>query len=305
MTYSTYINGLARCEIFNEYRYPCIKMSACVHIRLTRSLCYLLVAGVTVFLLYHFVIEYRERVATRNILISTAQQAALSSEFARSWQRSPTDIELDDLLKVLIRKELAYREASKLALGHDDANVRRRLQHLLEELAVTAASQEAPAQEDLQFYLDENADEFRVDPLLTFHQIYFDNTHNVIGADAAARFMLGKLQNQDFPDDISKLGDPSSLPALFNDVQGFDVATFLGAEFAARLPEIGTGEWFGPIQSNIGLHLVFIDKRSAGRVPNLGEIEDSVRAQWLSVRRRAAIDDMYSKLAETYIINIE
>ena len=191
-------------------------MSAFVQNILTKSLRHLVIASIVIFSLYYFVIGNETRQPSRSIVISVQQQASLSSEFERTWQRPPTEVELDELLDVFIRKELAYREATRLALGYDDPDIRRRLQQKLEMLTANEATLETPTRGELQIYLNEHADEFRVDPLLTFRQIYFDNTDNAIGADASARFMLGKLRNQDMPEDISKLGDRSSLPPLFS-----------------------------------------------------------------------------------------
>lgn len=264
---------------------------------------YIVIAGGILLVYYGIGNETWRR--DSKIIISAEQQTALSNEFERTWQRPPTEDEFKQLLDVFIRRELAWREASRLELAQDDAIIRRRLQQKLEMLSADEAVRTPATREALQSYLDDHPDEFQVDPLLTFRQIHFDNTKHSIGADATARFILSKLQNQDLEEDVSRLGDPSPLPFLYTDVRGAEIALIFGQDFITRLTQAAVGEWLGPIQSTFGLHLIYVDNKIAGRVPGLDEIEGSVREQWLSARRKLAIDDLYRALAEDYTISVE
>jgi PPIC-type PPIASE domain len=239
------------------------------------------------------------------VVVTFDQQQRIAADFERTWQRKPNDSEMSVLLDAFVREEIAWREAMRLALGRDDADIRRRLQRQLESLAADEAISVPPTREELQTFLNERADDFRVDPTLTFRQIYFDNTDNVIGADASARYMLGTLRNQDMPEDISTLGDPSSLPAIIDQLGGSEVGLLFGDEFAATLSAAPLGEWVGPIPSQQGLHLVYVDARVAGRIPVLDEIEDAVEEKWRTARRAVAIHDMYQRLAANYKVTIE
>ena len=229
----------------------------------------------------------------------------LAANFERTWQRKPTDTEMRDLLESFARQEIAWREATRLALGRDDADIRRRLQQHLEAIVADDAVLVPAPREELQAFLDGHADEFRVDPLLTFRQIYFDNTDNAIGADASARFLLGRLRNQDMPEDFSALGDPSPLPTYIEEVREPEISPLFGREFAAALSAAPVGEWIGPVPSGLGLHIVYIDQSVAGRVPDLDEIAEEVDEKWRAARRSAAIDDLYRRLAESYEVTIE
>jgi hypothetical protein len=241
----------------------------------------------------------------KDIVVSPEQQQTLSADFQRGWQRPPTDVELDRILQRFIRQEMAWRESIRLSLGQDDIDVRRRLQQILEAQAADQATQKLPTRDEMQGYLNEHADSFRVDPRLSFRQIYFDNHDNTIGADAAARYMLGTLRNQDLPEDISDLGDPSPLSTRFGDVRSSEISTMFGQNFAGSLGEAGLREWVGPLTSSFGLHIAYVEDRTEGRLPALGEIEDKVRRRWLEDRRTAAIEEMYQGLAETYSVTIE
>jgi len=256
-------------------------------------------------MLYLLVTFDQARRPGRHIVISGEQQRELAANFAGNWQREPTESEMSELLNDVAHREIAWREATRLGLGQDDAVIRRRLQHHLEVIATEEATRLPPTREVLQNFLDDHADEFRVDPVLTFRQIYFDNNGNVIGADASARFMLGTLRNQDMPDDLSSLGDPSSLPVYIDEVQISELVPVFGREFTGGLFAAPIGEWIGPLPSTLGLHIVYIDSRSAGRLPELDEITGVVEEKWRSAKRSAAIEDLYLLLAGKYKVTIE
>ena len=266
---------------------------------------YVAIAGVIILLLYVLVSVDQTWRPGKHVTITVEQQQRIAANFERTWQRKPTDSEMSDLLDSSARQEIAWREATRLALGRDDSDIRRRLQQHLEAIVADDAVILPATREELQAFLDGHADDFRVDPLLTFRQIHFDNTDNAIGADASARFLLGRLQNQDMPEDISELGDPSPLPTYIEEVREPEISPLFGREFAAALSAAPVGEWIGPVPSRLGLHIVYIDQSVAGRIPDLDEIAEEVDEKWRAARRSAAIDDLYRRLAESYDVTIE
>ena len=266
---------------------------------------YVALAGVIILLLYVLLVADQSRRVDRHIVVTVDQQQRMVANFENTWQRKPSDAEMSELLDRFARQEIAWREATRLALGRNDVDIRRRLQHHLESNAADDAVRAVPTREELQQFLDAHADDFRVDPLVTFRQVFFDNTDNAIGADASARFMLGRLQNQDMPEDLAKLGDASQLPTYIEEVRSADINPLFGAEFTAVLAASPVGEWAGPIPSELGLHIVHIDSRAGGEIPELAEVEDEVAEKWRDDKRSAAIDDLYRRLIETYNVTVE
>ena len=183
--------------------------------------------------------------------------------------------------------------------------VRRRLQEKLEARVEDPVQELQPSRAQLQSFLEKHADDFRADGLLSFAQIYFSSNGNGIGADAAARFMLGELRNRDMPDDLSQYGDGSVLPVYVDELGVTGITALFGVQFATQLAGLGPGEWHGPVRSNHGIHLVYIDSRDQGRVARLDEVEDSVRRAWRSEQRENAVAQMYRRLDEQYTVNLE
>jgi parvulin-like peptidyl-prolyl isomerase len=65
------------------------------------------------------------------------------------------------------------------------------------------------------------------------------------------------------------------------------------------------GRWTGPIESAYGLHLVFIHKRTDGRVPALDEIRQAVQREWLTARRKELNEQFYQRLRSRYTVVVE
>ena len=270
-----------------------------------RPFLYVAIAGIVILLLYILLVVNSSAGPGKHVLVSSDQQQRIAANFRNTWQREPSDAEMNELIATFVQQEIAWREATKLLLGRNDPDVRRRLQQHLESAAADEAASVQASREELQNFLNDHADEFRIDPLLTFRQIHFDNIDNAIGADASARYLLGRLQNQDMPDDISTLGDPSPLPTYIDDVREADLSPLFGHAFAAELSAAPVGKWAGPISSRLGLHIVYVEKRLAGSVPDFDEIEDEVHDKWQDARRFDAVEKMYQELADRYEVTIE
>ena len=53
------------------------------------------------------------------------------------------------------------------------------------------------------------------------------------------------------------------------------------------------------------MHLVFVSKRSAGRVPALADVRDAVRREWDEAHRLEAKDKFYRELLKRYTVTVE
>ena len=53
------------------------------------------------------------------------------------------------------------------------------------------------------------------------------------------------------------------------------------------------------------MHLVFVEKRIKGRVPELAEVRDAVQREWANARRLEANEKFYQGLLKHYTVTIE
>ena len=240
-----------------------------------------------------------------DIVVSLRQQKNLAGTFERTWQRPPTEGELEGLISDFIRQEIAYRESQAMQLDRDDIVIRRRLRQKLEMLTEDVASLTPPTEQELQQYLEENAADFRIPATLSFRHVYFNTDESREQALQDAESLLSQLHKDAGSVDLETAGNQSLLPQDLQEVRVSDLDSLFGRGFGEALDDMSVGSWHGPVQSGFGLHLVYVEKRVDGHDPQLDEVPDLVKREWLQVRRKSAIASLYERLAENYNIVIE
>ena len=90
----------------------------------------------------------------------------------------------------------------------------------------------------------------------------------------------------------------------FADASTEEVAREFGRQFAEALTELEPG-WQGPVLSGYGLHLVFLEKRIDGRIPNWTEVRDRLVMDYNRTRTDRARDALYEGLLQKYEVVIE
>lgn len=270
---------------------------------LKEPLLHFLALGALIFVGYYW--TSADPANTREITITLGAQENLIRTFERTWQRPPTQQELQSLLRDLVREEIAYRESQAMGLDANDIIIRRRLRQKLELLTEDLVSLGPPAIEDLEAYLQSRAEDFRKPALLDFQQIYFRAEPDEMTAQARATDTLASLLAGVDGLDPSALGDRSLLASGYQDVRSSELSTLFGSGFDTAVLTLPLDVWSGPIRSGYGYHLIRVDRRTESRIPALEEVSSEVERDWMSERRRQAVDGLYERLAASYQIHIE
>ena len=260
-------------------------------------LLHFLVAGAGLFLLFDIVSE-PEATGDERIIVTSGHIEHLASLFVKTWQRPPTDVELRGLIDSFILEEVLYREAIAIGLDQDDTIIRRRLKQKMEFL-VDDFSAADPSDTDLQKFLDDNPDRFRIDARISFEHVYLvDADSNAIDA------MLAALQSGE-PLDPGAAVPSGLLPRRFADASETSIGGQFGESFKDAVFALDVGQWTGPVESPFGVHLVKVEQIEERRVPSLAEIRNVVARDWLADRRRSAQEALFDQLKAKYSITIE
>ena len=123
-------------------------------------LLHFLLIGALLFLVFEL-IKSPTGIQENRIFITTGDIQSLQANFARTWQRPPTEDELSGLIEDKVRDEIAYRESVAMGLDQDDPVIRRRLRMKMELLVEDVAGLSQPTDEDLETYLAEHQESFR------------------------------------------------------------------------------------------------------------------------------------------------
>ena len=70
-------------------------------------------------------------------------------------------------------------------------------------------------------------------------------------------------------------------------------------------PKVPTGQWVGPVESGYGLHLVLVEERTEGHLPELAEVRDAVRREWTHARRLESNEKFFQGLLKQYEVVVE
>ena len=247
---------------------------------LREPLLHFLLIGAALFVVYYSVAGSDVNESGSQIVITAGRIEQLTTAFEKTWQRPATDEEVTGLIDEFGLEEVYYRQALAMGIDRDDTIIRRRLRQKMEFLTDDVASLVEPSDEELTTYLAEHEDTFCESPLYTFRQVYFDpEKHGDTPQARVAEKLVGLRAGQ------TAVGDASLLP------QSFDVATrqvvdgTFGSGFSRVLDELTIGDWQGPVRSGLGLHLIRLETRTEGRLPELAKIRHVVQREWSNDKR--------------------
>lgn len=266
---------------------------------LKEPLVHFLLAGLALFLFFAWRGDAVDP-ESRAITITEEQVERLAATWMQTWQRPPSQAELDGLIRDFVKEEIYYREGLRLGLEQDDAIIRRRIRSKMEFLAISELENETPDDATLQALLDKNPQAYAPDARYSFDQIYLA-AQDEAAARARATQMLAALKSGA---DWQKLGDAISLPRSPKNVDRTRISSDFGDEFAASLAEIISGQWAGPIASGFGLHLVRIRAVQASAKPKLADIRQKLENDWRAQTVKDREAKAYQTLLDGYTIKI-
>ena len=267
-------------------------------------LLHFLLIGALLFLVFEL-IKSPAGIQENSIVITSGDIEALQANFARTWQRPPTENELSGLIEERVRDEIAYREAVAMGLDQGDSVIRRRLRMKMELIIEDVAGLSPPTDEDLKAYLVEHRDSFHQQPQVSFMHVYLNSDKRGARVEDDARQILTKLSAAGRDADPGSYGDSNMLPKELPLYYINDIGRLFGVDFSRQILEVKPGGWAGPVWSSYGLHLVYVRERIEGRDPELDEVRKEVEREWSAKRRKEFKEATYNKLRERYTIVIE
>jgi hypothetical protein len=237
--------------------------------------------------------------AQGEITVTKEDVARIAAGFASTWQRPPTQEELQGAIANDVREEVLYRAGAELGLDKDDTIVRRRIAQKMGFFL--EGTIEAPTDDDLKQYLSQNADRFRTDPLVAFRQVFVSSKRENARQEAEA--LLPTLVSVD--PEAPAVGDAMLLPEVFGPTPLRDIASQFGDAFARDLAATKPAAWAGPIVSAYGFHLVLVASMTPAHVSELGDVRAAVAREWYAERRKAVLGAKYDELRSRYVIRID
>lgn len=270
--------------------------------RWTREpLLHFLALGSGLFALFTWLDAGTSQQRPEQIVVDDARLAALDTQFRRVWRREPTAAERQGLVDGWVREEILYREGLALGLDQDDDVIRRRVAQKVAFISEDLMTVE-PTAEALAAWFEPRREDYRVEPIHTFQQVFFDPGRH--GGDLAGELERAR-QALTVQATAAPLGDATLLPRALGPAGTTEIARTFGAAFAAALAELPLHRWYGPVTSEYGVHLVLIEQRFPSRLPELDEVRAAVARDYLYEQSRLANERFYQGLRARYDVLVE
>jgi len=256
--------------------------------------------GLALFALYGF-LNSKSNYAADEIVIDQARVTTIAAEYEKTWQRPPTDEELQTLIDSWIREEIFYREGIRMGFDRDDPVIRRRIAQKVSFVA-DGLVPETPDDAELEAWLLANIDDYQIPAVYSLRQVYVDPQRHKSDLDDVLNSLRASL---DASDAGNVHGDPTSLPEETKQATSIAIGRVFGTDFVDALERAPVGSWQGPIRSGYGLHFVKIDEFIEARNAELEEVRSALERDVLRDKSQKINDAFYVALRERYTVRTE
>lgn len=275
---------------------------------LGEPLSHFFLAGSLIFLVYLSLSETNE--GQRDVIVISSERIEqLVAQHVATWNRDPTEDELDALIDDEVREEVYYRDALALGLDKNDAVVRRRLRQKMEFISSDSAALLEPLAGELESYVAANPKMYRHASRLAFEQIFLGTSPE----DASVSRLLNSLRSSTTVDltdadladiDLADRGERSFLPAQLELSSLAAVNGTFGADFYEQLEELPAGSWEGPVNSAYGFHLVRVLDSEPAVTPELSAIRERVLWDWRTEKTLTLRKKDYNNRLQRFSVEI-
>jgi hypothetical protein len=265
-----------------------------------------LVAGLALYLLIEAL-----GLARGDERLITVDEATLNTYLASEGGRLPgrsveamSPDERRTLIERYVSEEALYREARALGLDRGDMAIRRRLvQSLRFSLQGNAQANDAePTDAELRSFLASHRERYVEDAKVSFSHVFFDSKRRGKQlAFEAARQTLPAVGRNDW----LAMGDRYPYQRSQIDVTKDALSSELGQAATRRILALAPGEsWQGPVESELGFHLVRIDRKTSGSEPAFEAIRGDLAAGLAEERREKALQRAIDGIVAGYRVRL-
>jgi len=255
-------------------------------------LTFFLIAGAALFFIASW---FEPEEIPYDIIISDADMQRLGDQWRMQMRRDASTEELDGLVNQLIKEEIYYREAQRLNLDQNDTIVRRRLVQKLTFLTEDIATAQAPDDQALRAFYEENLERYKLPERYTFTHRYFSADRRADAQQDATTAL----------EDEAATGDPFMLQKAYAERSERDIGDLFGRDFAKDLSTLTPAEnWQGPVRSAYGWHAVQLTEVNREAVETFETVRSRVLTDMQQATREAANRDYYDNLKAQYSITL-
>lgn len=251
--------------------------------------------GLVMFLVDTYIIQakYADNEDEYKVYLTAGEVNSMKEVWLSKWQRPPTDIEMEGMVNQRVEEVILFREAKKIGLDKNDDIIRQRLAQKLEFLSGDLVKPDSATAEEVHTYFEQNIETYTTPENITITQLFVDpNIHGDL-LEKEVNIRLAKLNHLDpSSDEINQYGDQFSLQTYFPDKPQMELAKLFGSEFATSIFELETDQWVGPVNSQYGVHLVYVMHKNPAVFPEFETVKKQVTED-LQRERQIELNNLY------------
>lgn len=230
----------------------------------------------------------------RVITIDDELRGELIALFVEGQSREPTADELESLIYRWIQNEVMFRQALELGLDQGDNMIRERMVMKMRTVVFNNIAVPEPDEATLAEWFERQRARYDQPRRLDFVQFM---PPGVDDADAASA-VLAELEDGPVP------GRFENLQRRYRSLSRENIATTFGEPFAAGLAEAAPGQWLA-LESNLGWHLVRIERVHPPVRQRLEDVRPRVLSDWKQLRQQESAFDQIREIRDGYRIRVE
>ena len=179
----------------------------------------------------------------------------------------------------------------------DDIIIKRRLAQKISFLKQESISK-TPSEEEIKEYYRNHTEDYFVESTYTFSHIYFskDNQAKPRSIEALDSIRQGK--------EPSSFGDPFLLGKNFSIKTSKELKRSFGDQFSDSIKNLEIKKWDGPISSEYGEHLIFLNSYTDSYLPKLSQVRGIVVNDILAREQSQSTAKYLEELRKEYEIQI-
>ncbi|KZL18382.1 hypothetical protein PsAD2_02606 [Pseudovibrio axinellae] len=212
--------------------------------------------------------------------------------------------EQNRLAQDYVRDQVLYREALALGLEKNDEIIRRRLIQKMEFIAKGFVEDaKPPSESDLNAFFAANRSDYIDEAAISFTHIYLPHhKESATKAAAEAETLLPRLnKNKTTANEASEYGKRFHFNRSYQVRTKTLISSHFGESFAKAAFSLKPADhWQGPIISQYGAHLLWVNASMPSRLPELSEVAPIVLQDYRRYQQGESKRLAYEKLRQTY-----
>ena len=231
------------------------------------------------------------------ITIFESEINSLIGTWVNQVGREPTIQEVYGIIKQLLDEEILYREAIKLGLDKNDIIIKRRLAQKIGFLRQEADST-LPSEQEISDFYNQNLDKYFVGKRITFSHVYFSSSETDRDEASNALSLIQSGSSE------TSFGEPFLLGKNFSSKTITEIERSFGKRFSQDIQNITPKKWSGPLNSEYGSHLIFVNSIANSFTPTLEEIKNVVINDVVLEKQNNSTKKYLKELRNKYQIEI-